>query len=230
MPASPLISVIIPVRNASKYIGEAIESIRQQKIDATLEIIVVDDGSTDDSGDIAQNLGCKVICIPPSGPIKARNTGLESAQGNFILFADADDILCENALATMYNELIDDPQLQVALAMRKDFISPDYAIDGQNSEPVRPDPYFGAIAGCALIRREVFDVTGKFDESLQMSGDAMAWLMDLQSKAVKTKKIQCVAVNRRIHSNNMGKTNKAQEYKDYLKILLSRSNMRKQTQ
>ncbi|MDR0541492.1 MAG: glycosyltransferase family 2 protein [Dysgonamonadaceae bacterium] len=227
VPTNPLISVIIPVRNASKYIGEAIDSVQCQPVNANIEIIVVDDDSSDDSGHIAQKMGCKVFRIPHSGPIKARNTGLENARGNFILFADADDVLRIDALSVMYNELISDQRLQVVLAMRKDFISPDYAGNGQNPEPARPDPYFGAIAGCALMRREVFAITGKFDESLNMSGDAMAWLLELQSKAVKTKKIQYIAVNRRIHSSNMGKTNKEQEYKDYLKILLRKSNMRK---
>jgi glycosyltransferase involved in cell wall biosynthesis len=216
----PLISVVIPARNASKYLKEAIESVQKQQVEASVEIIVVDDGSDDNTGNIAEELGCKVIRIPALGAIKARNIGLGNATGVFILFHDADDVLCENALLVLLQELIEDKQLQVVFAMRKDFLSPDLTEVEKNATKLNPDAYFGAIAGCALIRREVFKLTGEFDESLRMAGDAMAWQITLRNLAVKTKKLSYTAVNRRLHNSNMGKTNKAQEYRDYLQILM----------
>jgi glycosyltransferase involved in cell wall biosynthesis len=217
----PSISIVIPARNASLYIKEAIESVRKQNYD-NLDIIVVDDGSTDDSGHIASELGCKVITIQPQGAIKARNIGLKNAKGDFILFHDADDLLVENALKILSNEFVNDPQLQVALAMRKDFVSPDLTDEERQTIVLKQEAYLGAIAGCALIKREVFDITGNFDESLQMAGDAMAWQMKLQETNIKTKEINEVTVLRRLHANNMGRLNKQAEHKDYAAILRKR--------
>ncbi|MDR2839695.1 MAG: hypothetical protein LBV75_00290, partial [Paludibacter sp.] len=86
----------------------------------------------------------------------------------------------------------------------------------------KTEAYFGAMAGCALIRRNVFDTTGNFNEQLSGAGDAMDWMLKLAELKIETKKIDFVAVNRRLHNNNMGVTNKQQEYSDYLKILLQR--------
>jgi glycosyltransferase involved in cell wall biosynthesis len=207
------------VRNASLYIKEAIESVQKQKIDADVEIIVIDDGSTDNSGSIASGLGCRVIRIPASGAIKARNVGLKNAHGEFILFLDADDILEDNALKTLNNEFANDKQVQVSLAMRKDFVSPDLTDEEKTTLVLKPEAYFGAIAGCALIKREVFEITGDFDESLQMTGDAIAWQMKLQEAGIKTRKINEVTVRRRLHANNMGRSNQRAEHEDYAAVL-----------
>jgi glycosyltransferase involved in cell wall biosynthesis len=214
-----LISVIIPVRNASLYIKEAVESVQKQKIDVEVEIIVIDDNSTDNSGAIAAELGCRVIRIPASGAIKARNLGLKNAQGDFILFLDADDILEDNALKTLSNEFANDKEVQVALAMRKDFVSPDLTDEEKTTIILKPEAYFGAIAGCALIKREVFEITGGFDENLQMTGDAIAWQMKLQETGIKTQKINEITVRRRLHANNMGRSNKRAEHEDYVTVL-----------
>jgi TonB-linked SusC/RagA family outer membrane protein len=221
----PLISVVIPARNASKYLKEAIESVQRQHVNAAIEIIVVDDGSVDNTGTIAEELGCRVIRIPASSAIKARNIGLKNATGDFILFHDADDVLRENSLSVLLQELIEDNQLQVVFALRKDFLSPDLTEEEKKTTQLKPGAYFGAIAGCALIRREIFNLTGGFDESLQVTGDAMAWQIILKNLAVKTKRVQYVAVNRRLHNRNMGKTNQAQEYKDYIQVLMKKVSL-----
>jgi glycosyltransferase involved in cell wall biosynthesis len=213
------ISIIIPVRNASLYIGEAIESVQKQDLATDIEIIAVDDGSTDGSGKIAAELGCKVITIQPQGAIKARNIGLENAKGDFILFHDADDVLEKNILAILHKELTDDEATQVVFAKRKDFVSPDLTDEEKKAFVPNVEAYFGAIAGCALIKREVFGITGKFDEGLQITGDALAWQMKLQQLGIKTKRLNMLAVKRRLHSNNMGKSSKNEEYKDYFSVL-----------
>lgn len=94
-----LISVIIPCYNGSKYLPEAITSLRQQGME--IEIIVIDDGSTDGTAKIAKSLGCIVRTIPNSGAATARNTGLKLATGDFILFQDHDDLMKKGALANL---------------------------------------------------------------------------------------------------------------------------------
>ncbi len=98
----PLISVIIPVYNVEKYLRECVESVINQTY-KNIEIILVDDGSTDSSGDICEEYIEKdsrvtVIHQKNSGPSKTRNTGLENANGKYIYFLDSDDYIENNAL------------------------------------------------------------------------------------------------------------------------------------
>lgn len=91
-----LVSIIMPVKNGSNYMQEAINSIKSQNVNC--EIIVVDDGSTDNTVKIAENSSCKVIKHDVNkGQVVAKNTGLKQAQGEYIIFCDHDDILEQNA-------------------------------------------------------------------------------------------------------------------------------------
>ncbi len=97
-----LISVIIPVYNVEAYLQECVESVLKQTYQ-NFEIILVDDGSTDSSGDICDEYAGndERICVihqKNSGPSKTRNTGLENANGKYIYFLDSDDYIESNAL------------------------------------------------------------------------------------------------------------------------------------
>lgn len=97
---SPLVSVIIPCYNCEKYVAEAIESVLAQTY-KHLEIIVVNDGSTDQSREVVASFGARVnlVDIKNSGAPKARNLGICKAQGEYIQFLDADDVLLEHKIA-----------------------------------------------------------------------------------------------------------------------------------
>ncbi len=103
--SSSLISVIVPVYNAERYVGACIDSTMGQR-DVELEMLLVDDGSTDGSGKIcdehaAQNDRVRVFHTVNRGPSAARNTGIEHARGELILFLDADDTLMDGAVASL---------------------------------------------------------------------------------------------------------------------------------
>ena len=105
----PTVSVIIPVYNAEKYLCECIDSVLHQKTD-DMEIILVNDGSTDNSGEICDKYALhdsriKVIHRKNSGQAAARNVGLDAAKGEYITFIDADDIVTRFYLSCMLIEM-----------------------------------------------------------------------------------------------------------------------------
>ncbi len=97
---NPLVSVILPVFNGERFLAEAIESVLQQGY-RPIEIILVDDGSTDSTPRIAGSFADHVRYYyqPNAGPAAARNLGIRMASGEFIAFIDADDLWPEDKLA-----------------------------------------------------------------------------------------------------------------------------------
>lgn len=121
-----MVSVIIPVYNAEKYLEQAIDSVVSQTY-TDWELILVDDGSTDPSGKICEIYArrtskIKVIHKKNAGLSAARNTALAKARGNFIFFLDADDILAPTALEILYDCVID-KECDIACGRFKRFTS-----------------------------------------------------------------------------------------------------------
>lgn len=105
-----LISIIIPVYNVEEYISDCIESVLKQTYN-NIEVIIVDDGSTDNSKEIALSYSIKdnrvkVLSQKNMGASVARNRGIEESTGKFIMFFDSDDILEKNGIDILYNEII----------------------------------------------------------------------------------------------------------------------------
>ena len=102
------VSVIVPVYNASEYIGNTLNSIINQDFDG-YEIIVIDDGSTDDSLDIINRtlenieIPYEIIHQENAGVSVARNVGVEASKGDYLVFIDADDHVTPNHISTLYN-------------------------------------------------------------------------------------------------------------------------------
>ncbi|MGS4786412.1 glycosyltransferase family 2 protein [Streptococcus sp. P25B114] len=99
------VSIIIPLFNKEKYIRECLESVLNQ-LHKDIEIIVVDDGSTDGSAELVKEMQAScmniaLFCQVNSGPSSARNVGLKNVTGDYILFLDADDFLAENAIPSL---------------------------------------------------------------------------------------------------------------------------------
>src|SRR5262249_45606561 len=111
----PLVSVIIPVHDGERFVAEAVNSVLAQDYPA-LEIIIIDDGSTDGTEAAVRALPCQVHYFkqPTQGPAAARNRGIRDASGDFVAFLDVDDLWPKHALHTLVGELLRRPELEVA--------------------------------------------------------------------------------------------------------------------
>jgi glycosyltransferase involved in cell wall biosynthesis len=182
---SPLVSVIIPCRNGAPWLGEAIESCLGQSW-RHLEIIVVDDASTDDSRDVArhyQDRGVIALDSPRRGASAARNIGLQRARGEFIQFLDADDVLDAEKIRAQVERLADAPADAVASgAWARIYEHPSEARFA--AEPVwrdfsTPEEFLiaswlggGMMANFAwLAPRAVLERAGSWQESLSLNDD-----------------------------------------------------------
>ena len=133
MTSNPSISVVIPCFNAGEWLQETIQSVLAQTASA-FEVLVVDDGSTDDSASLAESFGqpVRVIRQPNQGESVARNRGIEEAVGDWIAFVDADDVWLPTKLAEQVNALARSPE-DVA-CVHTGF----YLFGGRNFKPAVP--------------------------------------------------------------------------------------------
>lgn len=130
----PLVSILIPSYNAERWLAQTLESVLCQTHQA-LEIIVVDDGSTDKTVDVAKAFaarGVSVICQPNAGAAAARNTAFRASHGAFIQFLDADDLISPNKIGSQLARLLKAPG-SVAMCQWSRFI------DDPNNIRIRPD-------------------------------------------------------------------------------------------
>lgn len=166
----PWISVIIPVYNGEKYLAEAVGSVRAQRY-APLEIIVVDDGSTDGTAGVVRGLGddIRYVYQPNAGPAAARNHGLRLARGEIIAFQDADDVWTEDKLAVQVALLAQDAGRDAVVGRVQFFCIPEDDAAHTRQFLSSPPRFWGTQN--TLIRRPAFDMVGWFDERLRCHED-----------------------------------------------------------
>lgn len=212
-----LISIIMPVKNGEKYLAEALEGIKKQKINT--EILLIDDASTDKTAEIAEKSGCKVLHHEVSkGQVAAKNTGLNAAKGEYVMFHDGDDVMCDSALLRLYDFLDEHPEVDMVMAKVQDFLSPDAA--DKSVEP-KEEPYWGLFTGAVLMRKSLFDKVGLFDENVH-TGEIIELQQKMQKLGLLMHKEDFVATKRRIHDNNFGRTSAKTEFQNYAAILRKR--------
>ncbi|MFA6055620.1 MAG: glycosyltransferase family A protein [Thermodesulfovibrionales bacterium] len=198
---NPLTSVIIPVYNGERYLAEAIESVLAQTY-RPIEIIVVDDGSTDGSADVAKGFhdNIRYVFQPNSGPPAARNTGLRMANGNVIGFIDADDLWSNNKLSLQLERLDNNSSAEIVLGHLQFLL---YRItDSKHEWEVSSDPQIALTLGSGVFRKSVFDKVGLFDETLYY-GDDWDWFMRARELGVSMLIHKEVTLFYRRHKHNL---------------------------
>jgi len=221
----PLVSIIVPVYNGERYLAEAIESALAQTY-RPIEIIVVDDGSTDRTADVARTFSetVRYYYQPNSGSGAARNTGIQKARGSFLAFIDADDLWVKEKLSLQMPALESETALDMVFGYVSHFYSPDMD-EGMRKKVVCPtETLRGYHAGTLLIRRDTFLRVGLFDPVLQC-GEFLDWSFRAKEKGLKELMLPDVVMKRRIHSSNMGvlkrNTRTGNTHADYVRVLRS---------
>jgi len=212
-----VISVITPVYNGAKYLEESLLSVVKQKVDCEIEIIVIDDCSTDNSREIAEHYTKKVFSNKSrKGAAYSRNRGVEAAKGDYLFFLDSDDYLNDDVFFKLV-KIIEQDNLDMVLGMGHDFVSPELSKKDGNGFEIR-DKYAGLLIGCILIRKDAFIRVGYFNEELK-SGETVDWLIKARNSNIKYKQTDIVTVNRRLHLSNTGRVNRKDEMKNFASIL-----------
>ena len=177
----PLVSVIIPNYNYADYLPETINSVLGQGYPGT-EIIVVDDGSQDDSENVIRSYGERVRLIKQNnqGVSAARNRGVQESTGELVAFLDADDVWLPNKLERQVQRILDDPAIGLVHCGLEEVDSSGHLVgvllDGMEGSVSREMLLFNrsVILGAgstALVPRATFDAVGGFDTRLSTSAD-----------------------------------------------------------
>lgn len=208
----------MPAYNAGKYIVEAVESVFKQSY-SPIEMIVVDDGSTDDTVEKLSRFesNIKLIISNHQGTVGARNIGIKQASGQLIAFLDADDTMHQDKIRLQVDEFLADPSLDLCYTMFNNFLTPDADAELKRTRPEREGPIKGCVCGTTMIRKGAFDKVGCFDTTLRV-GEFIDWYGRANDLGLKVKFIERDLYSRRSHAGNITATQR-QSFKDYAKLL-----------
>ena len=211
------VSVVIPARDAEPYLGEAIESVLAQ-VPAPLEVVVVDDGSTDGTAGVARSFAGTVRCVsqPPLGTAAAVNRGVELLQGSFLAFLDADDVWVEGKLALQLAALRARPSLDAVFG---------HVVEFGEGRPAG-EPFPGYVRGTMLIRRAAYDRVGPLAD--WRLGEFVEWYARAVDAGLESALLPEVVLRRRLHGSNTGLLRRGErdEYARVLKAVLDRRRAR----
>jgi glycosyltransferase involved in cell wall biosynthesis len=204
-----LVSVVIPTHNYGRFLGRAVKSVLTQTY-STVECIVVDDGSTDETPEVLASFVGSVTVVrqAASGPSSARNAGLRVARGAYVAFLDADDEWMPEKLQQQVSLLEDAKAAAVGCGIR--VVSADGRLVGRKLFPAQvSDPidvrrqlrelalrsfWVGGSASGALVRREVLDEVGGWDAGLRVAEDWDLWLRIGATHVIRNLQQYCVAI------------------------------------
>jgi glycosyltransferase involved in cell wall biosynthesis len=194
------LSVIMPCHDAEPWIGDAIRSVLEHA-DGLLELIVVDDGSTDESAAIAESLGgpVRVLRQAQRGPAAARNAGIAAARGTLVGFLDADDLWVAGR-PDPRRAVLADPEVDVVVGRVQPIV-------GEPPQPIR-GPMGGVQLGAMLIRRDVLERHGGMDEGI-VYGEDLDWILRLRDAGVRLASIDAVTTHYRLRLGSLTRDREA---------------------
>ena len=202
-----IVSVIVPVYNGESFLVEAVRSVLDQ-IPPPGEIVIVDDGSTDETPQIVARLSASsqvpILGVRQAnrGPAAARNRGLEAAAGEILAFQDADDFWIPGRLALQTRLLIQNPAVHAVIGMTR--------IISMNERPADPScpsdfpraPLWFPGLHCGLYRRSAFEIVGTFNAGLRYHED-IDWFRRARAAGLVIRSHEDPVLLHRRHAGNM---------------------------
>jgi len=217
-----LISCVVPVFNGERYLGEALDSILSQTY-RPLEILVVDDGSTDGTAALVAGYGDQVRSLfqPNAGQAAARNVGLGEARGEFVAFLDQDDLWHPEKLARQMARFAVRPELEFCVTHIRNVCSPD--LNTTMAAWYRDHPRLtralpGYLTQTLLARGTLFHAMGGFDAALRHSNDTEWFIRAAEHRAVMELLPDTLAY-RRFHPKNLSRLEAGASRDEYLHLV-----------
>ena len=200
----PLVSVVIPVFNGEPYLAATIESVLAQTYHA-LEVIVVDDGSTDGSADIVKRYQeVRYFHQPNRGVAAARNVGISRVRGELIAPLDQDDVWYPDAVEVMADALLGHPEAGYVIARQEFVLEPGVTKPPWlKGELLRGDhPAFNP--GGVMIRKAVLEALGGFNPDFATASD-VEWFFRAKDAGIGMLAIPRLVLRKRVHAANQSR-------------------------
>lgn len=222
--------MVIPVYNGAAYLGAAIDSILTQSPSVT-EIIVVDDGSTDASAEVARNQPkVKVIQQANGGVARALNRGIAAATSEYLAFLDADDLWSPNKQAMQLNCFNAPEPPGIVLGYAQNYHSPELPEIVRRTIHCPPDPQAGYVFGTMMLRRDTFTRVGPLKSDWKI-GSHIEWLARAEDMGLTFKLLPDVLLQRRLHHDNISRRELVHrpDFVRIIKFVLDRRRQKKPT-
>lgn len=219
----PDISVIIPTFNREEYLGEAIESILKQDYQP-IEIIVVDDGSTDNTKTLMDTYPTvRYAYQGNSGQAAARNQGITMAKGEYLAFLDSDDLWMSGKLHFQMDYMRKHPEIKMIFGYVQQFYADEHKLmHGKQAMEASP----GFLIGAMLIRKKDFLNIGLFETKWNV-GEFIEWFARAKEAGYSYQVLEKITLKRRLHDTNIGlrQLSGQSDFAQILKASLSRKRM-----
>ncbi|NQT91768.1 MAG: glycosyltransferase family 2 protein [Lentisphaerae bacterium] len=197
-----LVSVIVPVYNGEAYLELALRSIQTQDY-RPIEIIVVDDGSTDRSADVARSFeGVQYLHQPNAGPSAARNAGLAVARGEFMAFLDADDEWLQGKLEIQISYHRDHPDVGCTVTHRETFMHPGTPVPDWLDDRLLETDAVGYLPSALVARAEVFEKVGHYNAQY-MTAESLDWFVRVREAGIRVDVLPDILLRKRVHDRNL---------------------------
>jgi len=202
----PTVSCVIPVYNGQAYLAEAIDSLLGQDYSA-LEVVVVDDGSTDGTAGVIARYGRRIVALHQdnAGVSVARNRGVAAAGGELLCFLDADDRALPGRVAAAVAAFSNDPTLDL-VGLSGFFWTPEFREADRQADPRFHAPFWReqlpAYIGTWMLRRPLWGRVGGFKPGMRFSEDT-DWFSRARDAGMRRRTLDTLMVERRLHRHNV---------------------------